>query len=433
MISSVMALKFVNHRWLENIPVAERVISVWDSVQQFVQKVDSKEIPKPDNKSYKTIKEAVKDRLVLAKLEFFCSVAKLLQSFLTKLQTDRPVTPFLCTDLTSVIRSLMRKFIRPSCLDDADTPEKLLRIDIEDSSNHLTYSKIEIGFKAETKLKEVKVSERQIMEYRVQCKDFLINTLKKMKEKCPVVHSLVRNMASPNPLEMTNNKVLARERFKKVIRSLLSTKTLEEADAEDVIQQYDEFLDNIPVIGSDKFTSFNQYSDRIDSFLLGHMASARFEKLKKKTVKLLLILSHGQATVEQGFSVNKEVECENMKEKTLVSQRLIYDHVKQVDGVLNVPITNKLLVSAASARQKFETYLELQRQQKKSALEQRKRKSTLEEIEEIKKREKSKLRRIMKVLSNMQMICVLKLKILENLNYYHRQMQVDKKARTNLQ
>ena len=50
-----------------------------------------------------------------------------------------------------------------------------------------------------------------------------------------------------------------------------------------------------------------------------------------------------------------------------------------MDKVLNVPITNKLLVSAASARQKYETYLELQRQQEKSALKQRKRKSTFEE------------------------------------------------------
>ena len=31
-ISSMMALKFVNHRWLENIPIAERAVAVWDSV-----------------------------------------------------------------------------------------------------------------------------------------------------------------------------------------------------------------------------------------------------------------------------------------------------------------------------------------------------------------------------------------------------------------
>lgn len=148
-----------------------------------------------------------------------------------------------------------------------------------------------------------------------------------MKEKCRVVYSLVRNMASVNPVEMANDKTVSRQRFKKVVRSLLSTKTLSDADGEDIIQQYDEFLDNISVIGSEHFTTFNQYNDRVDSFFMQHMSTPRFEKLLK-TLKLLLILSHGQATVERGFS---EVECENMKEKTLVAQRLVYDHVKQME------------------------------------------------------------------------------------------------------
>ena len=33
-----------------------------------------------------------------------------------------------------------------------------------------------------------------------------------------------------------------------------------------------------------------------------------------EVVKMCLVLSHGQATVERGFSVNKEVEVENLKD-----------------------------------------------------------------------------------------------------------------------
>lgn len=69
--------------------------------------------------------------------------------------------------------------------------------------------------------------------------------------------------------------------------------------------------------------------------------------------------------VERGFSVNEEVECENMKEESVVAQRIVYDHVKNVNGVLNVHMSNQLLVGAANARQKYETYLDKQRQQKK--------------------------------------------------------------------
>jgi len=39
-------------------------------------------------------------------------------------------------------------------------------------------------------------------------------------------------------------------------------------------------------------------------------------------VKLVLVLSHGNASVERGFSVNKELLIENMLEETVVSQMI---------------------------------------------------------------------------------------------------------------
>ena len=45
-----------------------------------------------------------------------------------------------------------------------------------------------------------------------------------------------------------------------------------------------------------------------------------------KVLKLLL-LSHGQATVERGFSVNKEMIVENQQEQSLVARRVIKDHI----------------------------------------------------------------------------------------------------------
>lgn len=120
------------------------------------------------------------------------------------------------------------------------------------------------------------------------------------------------------------------------------------------MQQYNDFLDNIPVIiGSEKFTGFGPYNDGLDKFVVDHMSDPRYRKLLD-IVKLLLTLSHGQATVELGFSVNKKVECENLKEDSIVAQRISCDYVRNAGGILNVPITNQLLVSAASARQKYE-------------------------------------------------------------------------------
>ena len=105
-------------------------------------------------------------------------------------------------------------------------------------------------------------------------------------------------------------------------------------------------------------------------------------------MKILLVLSHGQASVERGFSVNKEIEVENLHEHSLVAQRIICDHLKAVSGVLNVPITKKLLAASASSGQKYEKHLQDQRDKKKTDEEQRKRKHVLDEIEELKEKKK---------------------------------------------
>lgn len=49
-----------------------------------------------------------------------------------------------------------------------------------------------------------------------------------------------------------------------------------------------------------------------------------YEKLWSEA-RMLLILSHGEASVERCFSVNKEIMVENMQEESFVGQRLIQD------------------------------------------------------------------------------------------------------------
>ena len=47
----------------------------------------------------------------------------------------------------------------------------------------------------------------------------------------------------------------------------------------------------------------------------------------RNVFSMLLILSHGQAQVERGFSTNKLVLDVNMQNETLVTQRIVHDHM----------------------------------------------------------------------------------------------------------
>lgn len=90
-----------------------------------------------------------------------------------------------------------------------------------------------------------------------------------------------------------------------------------------------------------------------------------------KFCQSVLLLSHGQATVERGFSVNKEVEPATC---SLEALRLICDKVMSCGGILKVPLTKELLASAASARSQYSLYLENERKKKETAIQELKRK-----------------------------------------------------------
>ena len=177
---------------------------------------------------------------------------------------------------------------------------------------------------------------------------------------------------------------------KKVLNLFLNVKRIEERKCDVVLQQYTQFIDNIPVFGTEKFSKFNQNQDSIDELYYECMCGGSSEQYREllEVVKIVFVLSHGQASVECGFSVNKEVEVENMKQQTLVAHRVICDHVTNVEGILNVDLNKDLLLSARMSRQRYDAFLEQEQQKRTSHLWNKKRKCVLEEMEEIKKKKR---------------------------------------------
>ena len=58
-------------------------------------------------------------------------------------------------------------------------------------------------------------------------------------------------------------------------------------------------------------------------------------KCQWSVVELLLLISHGQPTVNRGFSVNKEVAVGNLSERSFIAQRIIHGHIESVGGLVN--------------------------------------------------------------------------------------------------
>jgi len=99
-------------------------------------------------------------------------------------------------------------------------------------------------------------------------------------------------------------------------------------------------------------------------------------------VKMLLVLSHGQATVEKGFSINKEVVVENQLLESLVARRIIKDHIDLVGGVGNVDISRTMIISVRSAWARYLNNL-MKREKQEQDKKTQKRKAEEDKLSEL--------------------------------------------------
>ncbi|CAM4639158.1 unnamed protein product [Leuciscus chuanchicus] len=379
--SSTFPRSFCGHRWVENVPVAERAVDIWPMLLTYVDAVQKKKVPNPNTASYDTILAVRDDDLIIPKLQFFLSVARSFNPFLTKYQTDEPVLPFLAKDLKELLMALMRRFVKRELLQDRSTLQ-IITIKVSEEKNWVSLKNLDIGLGAESAIKALqsksggKIGELSVLTFRKECLQCLVKVVGKLQDKSPLKFPMVRHIACLDPTRIHQEPEWCIKQMKSVVQTFLQGKKLTGGiPAGDVIQQ---FVSLTSVEGRDeRFLAFKPMKDRLDVFLYTAL-STPYPDLR--FCKSLLLLSHGQATVERGFSINKEVETCNLQDRTLESLRLVCDRISSCGGVLKVPLTKELLASASSARSQYRLYLENERKNKESDEHALKRKAVEEEL-----------------------------------------------------
>lgn len=388
--SSVYPLKFCSHRWLENVPVAERALQVWPNVRKYVKEVQAKKFTVPKCASYDVVVESMKDPLIIVKLHSFISIAKMFSPFLAIYQTDRPMVPFIAHDLFTLCKNIMKRFIKDVEVAKLTNIAKLAKFDVDQKEHHKEHREIEIGFEAEQKLKSLPAptSERQTMELRMQCKQFLHKATKKILNKSPIKYPLARYVSCIDPRLMASSREECENAMKKLLVVLTEAGWVASSSCDDILNQFGNFLDEVVASDSETFKSFipSHTESRVDEFL--HSFMTRDQKYQKlwMVVKQILILSHGQSTVERGFSINKQVVADNQQQQNLVAQRIVCDYINHVGGVLKVDIDQGLMASCTAARQRYQNYLDDERMKQERDRVGMKRKDILSEIDNLKKK-----------------------------------------------
>ena len=147
-------------------------------------------------------------------------------------------------------------------------------------------------------------------------------------------------------------------KMKRLLRSLVNCKILNESQSDLALRQYHSFRRDDCKINAGKIVSFIKNKDRLDDLYFSQLHIDNYEELAS-ILKIFLTISHRQASVERGFSLNKAILKDNIEQtfvifSRLIKNRLIMRNVKPH----TIEISNQLILDVKLSRMKYESYLE---------------------------------------------------------------------------
>ena len=171
-----------------------------------------------------------------------------------------------------------------------------------------------------------------------------------------------------------------------VLQRLIETIWKISGEADTVLAEYRKLVSDAKRYHLDNFSSFKITTDRLDSFLFGGLQNQNESQQLWIIMQLILTLPHGQATVERGFSVNKEVLAPNLQETSLVAMRLVHSSMQATKcKVADFVVNDALLSSCAHARNRYQMYLVERKAEQERTEKGQKRKALVEELTSAKK------------------------------------------------
>ncbi|KAJ8893296.1 hypothetical protein PR048_005887 [Dryococelus australis] len=178
------------------------------------------------------------------------------------------------------------------------------------------------------------------MAFRNYCKCYLQHLFSKLVLKCPWSFNIVKGASCIVP-EIMRSQMLRSSRIIIALEVFVTKQQMTPPGADCVKRNYLTFCENPD-------------HRNIDSFLMNLISDLKLENTALNIFfQKILLIFHGNAAVERGFSVNKECLVEHMTEDSLVAHRSVYGAVSSLGTVSDV-ISRSMIpaIRNSSARRK---------------------------------------------------------------------------------
>ena len=188
------------------------------------------------------------------------------------------------------------------------------------------------------------------LHLRKGCQAVLLSIVNDLIAKKPIKFAFVRNLIALHPVHFAKDSNEANVwRFRLIVSNLCGNNQIDENTCDLALQQYREMLVSPTCVGMTN--AFDENNERLDSLFL--------RVIDKNHTCLLnvikpLLLFHGTANVESGFSINKELIEDNQKLETLVALRRCKDGLKHSGGLANFEVTKEVLAAVKGSHMRYE-------------------------------------------------------------------------------
>ena len=146
--------------------------------------------------------------------------------------------------------------------------------------------------------------------------------------------------------------------FEKLLTKLGEYKKIKRSVADQIKFAFSHFMSTLVKENRDEILTFWKETDWLDEFFRRCIGSKDQFKSLRKLFQIVLILSHGQAQMERGFTINKQLLDDNMCSETLVAQRIVHDHMLSHNiKPYQIEISSRMMELAKNARKSY--FLEL--------------------------------------------------------------------------
>ena len=158
-----------------------------------------------------------------------------------------------------------------------------MKLDLEKKKNLDPLNNVELASAVTSVLPKLSMKDEVKMKFQKVCVAIIVIIIAKLKKRCPLNFSIVRNAICLSPIEILHNTDTSVIRANILILEKHDASIFSSEEIDKAKQEYQAFLNFVLVTSKEKFLSLHEDVDRLDSFL------SSFVKGDTKCVNLLKV------------------------------------------------------------------------------------------------------------------------------------------------